>query len=231
MTLSEDTNPYLGHDLAFDPRTRRAYTVTDHDVFLWDLKAGKLRSIFADADPKLSWTCSLTLDLERRRLIVGALHGVRDRLYAYALDTGRWSPLGASRWDPQPRAPSTLALAYDAARDRLYAFGQDAGGGLSITPLSADGRPGAALTFEPNRETLQRRFFGLVPGALPRRTLRGGQLRVHDGKALVCLRVPLVYERLYHNPLDIHYLRLFYAVDLEEKRLVDAGFELDAPPR
>lgn len=215
---TEQTSFSLGQELLVEPKTRRVYMITDHRLYVCaptgEASYGEPRELL-----DLSWASGLAFDSKRRRFFISA--GLSDeRLFTYEPAANKVREIaGRSPKISSPDRPAIQALAYDDARGSLHALERSRDGGLSITPLRENGQRGKPINFEPVGETLEKRFLALVPAQLSSSVRRRALLRIQDGKALVSLRVPMP------GSPDLSWLRLYYAVDLDQGKLVVASFE------
>jgi hypothetical protein len=95
--------------VAFDPKSKKCYGITAHDVVEVDLAAAKATKLDMGIDvPRMSWPRDITFDSKRERLVVAANH-----LYAMDMADGAWSALDLPR--------ESAALVYHPNHDTYYA--------------------------------------------------------------------------------------------------------------
>jgi hypothetical protein len=105
--------------LAFDPKGKKYYGLTMHEVHEVDVqKRTSTKMDPGDSVPRINWPSAITFDTKRDRLLVFASRAI----YEYVPATEKWSVML-----DLPRGPHLTAIAYHAKDDNLYGLGQEFG--------------------------------------------------------------------------------------------------------
>jgi hypothetical protein len=103
--------------LAFDPKRKKHYGLTAHQVHEVDLDKKKSTKMDLGSDvPELSWPRAIAFDTKQDRLLVVASKSI----YAYSPANGKWAVLAEL-----PRGTEVAALGYHSKDDTVYGLGQE----------------------------------------------------------------------------------------------------------
>src|SRR5262249_5894914 len=125
--------------LTQDPVAKKYYGIDAHCVYEVDLEKNTKTKMEPPAElPRLSWTCGISFDTKRQRLLVTTLGGV-GYLYSYTPKTGKWEVI--CDMDNQDLA----SMVYDPKTDRTYGFPMAFGGARNLK-LSIRNAAGAIVS-------------------------------------------------------------------------------------
>ena len=107
--------------IAVDTQADKWYAISGHGVVRFDPKTGEARAFTLESGlPELSWTCGLTFDAKRQRLLLCSLGG-EGFLYAFDVAAEKWSLVSSMN------NVDAIVLAWSAEHDALFAIASEHG--------------------------------------------------------------------------------------------------------
>lgn len=159
--------------VAYDPAGKQLYGIDSHNVFRVDPAKREAVEMKPPADlPEVGWTCGITFDTKRERLLVVTLGGV-GHLYSYTPKTEKWEVVcDMDNLD-------LSGMVYDPGQDRLYGLYGPFGGKQRPTVGVFNPKGALLSTVELADPTLPADLVGRGPGGTPLSlAVVGGELAI-----------------------------------------------------